>query len=564
VTTVQMPAGPLTETPDASGAYPRLSEQQIAAIEIAGRRRAVSPGEVLIRTGDVSYDFFVVLSGKVATIDESPPTAELLAIHGARRFLGELSLLTGQASPLTAVVREPGEVLQIPSERLRDLATQDTVLGDLIVRAFVLRRTLLIGIGAGFRIIGSRYLPDTLRLREFAARNRLPHSWIDLEDDTSAELLLRRLGIAPDETPVVIVRGDVVLRNPSAEELARVLGLRDSGGGDDETVRDLVVVGAGPAGLAAAVYGASEGMDTVVVDGVATGGQAGTSSRIENYLGFPSGVSGGELADRATIQARKFGARVTVPAEAVALERRDGGYAVRLGDGEIVTGRTVAIATGARYRRLPVPRLEDFEPTCVYYAATQIEARVCLGDPVVVVGGGNSAGQATVFLSRYAAQLTLVVREPELGVNMSRYLADRIGRLENVEVLLDHQLRELRGDSCLEAVVAEHQATGERRTVPAKALFVFIGASPRTEWLDGQVALDDGGYILTGPDTGQPGTLYLETSLPGVLAAGDVRHGSIMRIASAVGEGAMAVKLVHAYLGRSHGQLQRVAMAAPR
>jgi thioredoxin reductase (NADPH) len=312
------------------------------------------------------------------------------------------------------------------------------------------------------------------------------------------------------------------------------------------------------------VYGASEGLDTVVVDGVATGGQAGTSSRIENYLGFPSGVSGGELADRATIQARKFGARVTVPAEAVALEERDGSYAVRLGDGDTVTGRTVVIATGAHYRRLPVPRLEDFEPTCVYYAATQIEARVCLGDPVVVVGGGNSAGQATVFLSHHAAQVTLVVREPELGVNMSRYLAERIGRLENVEVLLRHEVRELRGDGCLDAVVAENGATGERRTVPAKALFVFIGARPCTEWLDGQVALDDGGYILTGPDTGQPGRLYLETSLPGVLAVGDVRHGSIMRIASAVGEGAMAVKLLHTYLGRSHGELQRVAMAAPR
>jgi thioredoxin reductase (NADPH) len=552
----------LVETPDSSGAYPRLSEQQISAIAYAGRRRAVRAGDVLVRTGDVGYDFFVVLSGKVAILDEGPPVPELVAVHGARRFLGELSLMTGQASPFTAVVREPGDVLQVPSERLRDLATQDTVLGDLILRALVLRRSLLIGIGAGFRIIGSRYSPDTRRLREFAARNRLPHSWIDLEDDASAELLLRRLGIAPEETPVVIVRGDAVLRNPSAETLAEVLGLREPDGGD--AVRDIVVVGAGPAGLAAAVYGASEGLETVVVEGVATGGQAGTSSRIENYLGFPSGVSGGELADRATIQARKFDAHITVPAEAVALERRDGGYVVRLGDGETVAARTVVIATGAHYRRLPIARLDEFEPTCVYYAATQIEARQCLGDPVVVVGGGNSGGQATVFLSRFASRVALIVREPELGANMSRYLADRIGRLENVEVLLHHELCELRGDGCLDAVVAEDNRTGERRIVPAKALFVFIGASPRTDWLGGQVSLDDGGYILTGEDTGRHGTLYLETSLPGVLAAGDVRHGSIMRIASAVGEGAMAVKLVQAYLGRPHGELQRVAMAAPR
>jgi thioredoxin reductase (NADPH) len=361
---------------------------------------------------------------------------------------------------------------------------------------------------------------------------------------------------------VVIVRGDRVLRNPSNDELAGVLGLRDSR--IRETVCDLIVVGAGPAGLAAAVYGASEGLDTVTVDGVATGGQAATSSRIENYLGFPAGVAGGELADRATIQARKFGARVTVPVEAVALEPRDGDYAIRLHDGGTVYGRTVVIATGARYRKLPVPRLEEFEPTCVYYAATPMEARMCLHDPVVVVGGGNSAGQATVFLSRYAERVALIIREPEIEASMSRYLADRILRLTNVEVLLQHEVRELRGTTrCLDAVVAEHTATHERRTVPARSLFVFIGARPHTEWLADQVALDSGGYVLTGPDTGRHGAPYLETSLPGVYAAGDVRHGSIMRVASAVGEGAMAVKLVHAHLGRSHGAMQQMAMAAP-
>lgn len=550
------------ETPDTTGAYPRLSEQQLAALEPSGRRRDTEAGEVLFREGDVNYDFFVVLDGRVAIVDETASGPELIAVHGPRRFLGELSLLTEQASPFTAEVREAGEVLQVPADQLRSTAMQDPALGDLILRAYMLRRSLLIGLGAGFRIVGSRYSQDTRRLRDFAARNRLPHSWVDLEDDPAAEEALRRVGITPDETPVVIVRGDCVLRNPDNDELAHVLGLRDAGHAD--TTCDLIVVGSGPAGLAAAVYGASEGLNTVALDAVATGGQAATSSRIENYLGFPSGVSGGELADRATFQAQKFGARVTTPAEAVALEQHDGRYAVHLRDGGTVFGRALVIATGARYRKLEVPRLEEFEPTCVYYAATQMEARVCLDDPISIVGGGNSAGQATVFLSRYATQVTLVVRDAELTANMSRYLADRIERLVNVQVLLRHEVREVRGTtSGLDAVVAEDRSSGERRAIPAHALFVFIGARPHTDWLAGQVDLDDGGYVLTGPDTGRDDALYLETSLPGVFAAGDVRHGSIMRVASAVGEGAMAVKLVHSYLGRSHGVLQRAAMAAP-
>jgi thioredoxin reductase (NADPH) len=550
-----------TETPDMTGAYPRLSEQQMAMLERYGRWRHTAAGEQLIREGDVDYDFFVVQGGTVAILDESGPQPEVIAVHGSRRFLGELSLLTGQASPFTALVRDAGAVLQVPAERLRDIATRDPVVGDLILRAFILRRSQLISIGAGFRIVGSRYSPDTRRLRDFASRNRLPHAWIDLEDDPTAELALQRFDFGPEETPVVIVRDDLVLRNPTNDELAEVLGLRDARPAMEAC--DLIVVGAGPAGLAAAVYGASEGLDTIAVDGVATGGQAATSSRIENYLGFPAGVSGGELADRATIQARKFGVDVTIPAEVVGLEPLDGSYAVHLQDGSSICARTVVIATGARYRKLPVARLEDFEANCVYYAATQMEARQCLSDPVAIVGGGNSAGQATVFLSKHASRVSLLVREPSLDTNMSRYLADRIERIDNVEVLTGHELRELRGDDRLEAVVAERRETEERRTLPARALFVFVGACPRTEWLAGRVTLDDGGYILTGPESGREGAAYLETNLPGVFAAGDVRHGSIMRVASAVGEGAMAIKLAHDHLGRSHGALQRAAMAAP-
>jgi thioredoxin reductase (NADPH) len=450
-------------------------------------------------------------------------------------------------------------------ERLRELVSQDPALGDLVLRAYLIRRSILIELGVGLRIIGSRFSPDTKRLLEFAARNLLPHRWIDLERDREAEELLSQLGVKPEDTPVVIWRGEQVLRNPSNPELARSIGLRDPSSVPISC--DLVVVGAGPAGLAAAVYGASEGLTTVVLDGVATGGQAGTSSRIENYLGFPSGISGSELAGRAVLQAEKFGASINVPAEATALEQRDGHHVVKLDGGNAIAARTVIIATGARYRRLDVPRLEQFEETSVYYAATQVEARVCHNDPVAVVGGGNSAGQATVFLAQHAARVRLVVREDALNRNMSRYLVDRIERLGNVEVLLNTEVRELLGDDTLEALVVEDNRTGERRTVDARAMFVFIGVRPYARWLADQLALDDNGFILTGTDAaglsragqaGQAGRgpLPLETSRPGVFAVGDVRSGSVKRVASAVGEGAMAVRLVHDHLQQVGGSGQ--------
>jgi thioredoxin reductase (NADPH) len=546
----------LAETPDRGGAFPRLSDEQMARLAEHGERRPVERGEVLYREGDESYDFFVVLAGKVAMVEGYGHEDRVVTVHGPGRFLGELSLLTGQAAVLTAVVVEPGEVLAVPAERLRTLVSQDAELSDLILRACLLRRSFLIGAGAGFRIVGSRFSPDTRRLREFAARNRLPHRWIDLEEDETAEAFLRELGVTPEETPVVIVGGERVLRNPSNVELARAVGLRPPV--PREAVCDLVVVGAGPAGLAASVYGASEGLATAALDAVATGGQAGTSSRIENYLGFPAGISGAELAERATIQARKFGARITVPAEAVALRPEDGRYAITLADEGEVRGRTVVIATGARYRKLPVPRLEQLEGTSVFYAATLMEAMLCEGDPVVVVGGGNSAGQATLFLAQHAARVRLVVREDSLERDMSRYLADRIERNPAVEVLLHTEVRELVGERALEAVVVEDDRTGERRPVEARALFVFIGADPCTGWLVGQVALDRKGFVLTGRAAGGPPghePLLLETSLPGVVAVGDVRSGSIKRVASAVGEGAMAVRLVHEHLD-GHAQLE--------
>ena len=494
---------PLPETPDLQGAYPRLSGEQLQTLSAHGERRATRPGEVLYREGDEDYDFFVVLAGTVAVVEKQGGGAErVVAVHGPGRFLGELSLLCDQAALLTAVVHEPGQVLAVPVERLRELVAQDPALGDLVLRAYLIRRSILIELGVGLRIIGSRFSSDTKRLLEFAARNLLPHRWIDLERDREAEELLSQLGVKPEDTPVVIWRGEQVLRNPSNPELARSIGLLDPSSGSISC--DLVVVGAGPAGLAAAVYGASEGLTTVVLDEVATGGQAGTSSRIENYLGFPSGISGSELAGRAVIQAEKFGARIKVPAEAIALERHDGHHLVKLDGGMSISARTVVIATGARYRRLDLPRLEQFEETSVYYAATQVEARVCRNDPVAVVGGGNSAGQATVFLAQHAARVWLVVREDALAATCHATWWTGSSAWATSRCCVNTEVRELLGDDTLEALVVEDNRTGERRTLDARAMFVFIGVQPHARWLADQLALDDNGFILTGADAAGP------------------------------------------------------------
>jgi thioredoxin reductase (NADPH) len=553
----QVPPG---ETPDLAGAFPRLDESRVQVLEAVGERRAVRRGEVLIAEGDPEDTFYVVLSGRVAVVEGyGTPDQRVVRVHGPGRFLGELGVLTGQAAFFTSVVVDDGEVLAVPADRLRELAATDPAFGDQVLRAFLVRRSLALGEGIGFRIIGSRYSPRSRALREFAARNRLPHHFVDLEIDPSAEQLLRSLGLGPDDTPVVVFR-DRLLRNPSPAELAAAFGLRDPSG--KEGVCDLVIVGSGPAGLAAAVYGASEGLDTAVLDAVAAGGQAARTSRIENYLGFPAGISGGELAERAVLQAEKFGARRTVPAQVVSLDEVDGNYVLRFADGGDVTTRCVIVASGVQVRRLPVPGLEQFEDSCVYYAATPLEAQQCVGDPVVVVGGGNSGGQAATFLADHAAEVRLVVLESRLDENMSRYLADRITQDPRIQVYLNTEIVALEGEGTrLEAVVVRDRTTGEQQRLPAREVMVFIGGSPSTSWLPDTVTLDSGGYIVTGPEARRPTgarenraredggpPLLLETSLPGIFAAGDVRSGSVKRVASAVGEGAMAVRLVHEHL----------------
>jgi thioredoxin reductase (NADPH) len=535
--------------PPVSGAFPDLTPEQLDVLREVGTEHEVAAGETLFREGDDTYDFFAIVEGEVAIVDGFGRGDEREIVrHGPGRFLGELNLLTGEPLYLTAVVREAGRVIQVPREALLRLIAQDEMLSELIMRAFLVRRSILRDSGVGPRVVGSRHSRETRRLIEFLVRNRLPHVWIDLEEDEGAEALLRQAGVAPAETPVVIV-GHVVLRNPSVAEVAAAVGHVPQPNGAD--VYDLVVVGAGPAGLAASVYGASEGLSTLALESVAVGGQAGTSTRIENYLGFPAGLSGDELAARAITQAQKFGARFTSPCDAVEL-RSDGPlHLIRLADGDEVAARGVIIATGAQYRRLPVPRLEELEGIGVYYAATHAEAQMCAGGVVAIVGGGNSAGQAAVFLSEHVAQVNLLVRRDDLSGTMSRYLVDQVERIPNIVLSPRTEVRELIGDDGLEGLVVE--SDGERRRLAARALFAFIGADPHTDWLAGCVELDEHGFVLTGRDLdsadGAPRYL-LESSRPGVFAAGDARSGSVKRVASAVGEGSMAVRLVHDHLAR--------------
>lgn len=536
----------LPETPDTTGAYPRLTDAQIMLLSQYGERKPLTKGTTLFCAGDRDCGLFVVLDGRVRVVQEEGPEGEsrVLAVHGPGRFVGDLSMLTGQVVYVTAVAQTDVEVLELPFDRLKEAVIQDQALGDLILRAFILRRNIHAILGAGLRIIGSRYSADARRLRDFASRNRIPCRWDDVEEDPEAEATLRAFDIPPDQTPVVIWKGQTVLRNPSTTELADLIGLRAA---PNRAAYDLVVVGAGPGGLAAAVYAASEGLSTVVLDALATGGQAATSSQIENYLGFPAGITGAELADRAVVQARKFGAVFSIPGEATSLTQADGYHVVGLAEGDSLIAHAVLVATGVRYRRLDIPGMDRLEGGSVYYAATEFEARLCRQDPVTVVGGGNSAGQAACFLARQSPEVNLVIRHDDLRRDMSRYLADRVEQSPRIKIWRNSEVCELIGDEALEEVLVHHLQSDEDDRVATTALFVMIGAAPHTSWLQGEIPLDAKGFILTGPAADGSNGLF-ETRRPGVFAVGDVRSGSVKRVASAVGEGSVAIRQVHEFL----------------
>ena len=540
-------------------AAPTLDPSQLSTLKALGSRRSVRVGEYLYREGDATYDFYVVLSGAVDIVIHSDGGERILVRHGAGRFLGELNMLTGLRVFVSARVAEAGDVLVVPVADLRRVLATQPGLGDTILAAFMARRTaLLTGAAAAIRVVGSRYSRESLGVREFLARIRIPHEWLDPDHDKGVDRLLREVGVAPSELPVVIVSGEV-LRRPTPGALAEYLGL--TVGNMPERCFDLVIVGGGPAGLAAAVYGASEGLRTLGVDMVAPGGQAGSSSRIENYLGFPTGISGSDLTQRALVQAEKFGAHLTAPCAATALREQAGHLVVGLADGTEVGGRAVIVATGARYRRLDVDRLADFECQGVYYAATPAEARECAAAPVVIAGGGNSAGQAAVFLADSGSPVTVVVRGPDLNASMSRYLVDRIDAHDRIRVRAGTTITGLDGDETLRAV---RVAGGDGDVVlSCVALFSFIGADPASEWLSGCAALDDRGFVLTDRSLGDEHLdgrwaalgrrpLPFETSHPGLFAVGDIRSGSTKRVAAAVGEGSAAVRAVHDYLAFVH------------
>jgi len=537
---------------------PALREDQAEILGRYGKTRMTEAGQVLFRAGDTQNDFVVVLEGEVEMIDDFAGEARTMGVMRQGRFLGDLNMLTGQPIYLSAVVRVGGEVLAISRERLKEVVTEEPNLSDIILKAFLARRSWSVRTGLGLRIIGSRHSGDATRLRGFAARNRLPHVWIELEEDPGVEALLEGFGTDASETPVTIWQDKHVLKNPTNAELARAIGLKVDV--PRKRTYDLVVVGAGPAGLGAAVYGASEGLSTLALESTALGGQAGTSSRIENYLGFPAGLSGFELATRALVQADKFGTQTAVPQEAESVNREGDDYRIGLSEAGEVVARSVIAASGARYRRLDLPGLERFEGVSVHYAATQAEAQPFEGEEVAVVGGGNSAGQAALFLAARTRRVYLLVRGHDLGKGMSSYLVDRVTDAENVELLANTEVRELVGEDRLEGVVVEDNRSGARWTLGAKALFVFVGAEANSGWLRGAVELDERGFVLTGGAISRSALggdawqkhlrepYLLETSLPGVFAAGDVRSGSIKRVASAVGEGSMAVRLVHQHL----------------
>jgi thioredoxin reductase (NADPH) len=534
--------------------FPILEESEIERVRRFGSVRSFATGEALKKAGEVSPGLGIILEGRVeAAIEQSVAGSRIpIVTQGAGEFIGELADLAGRPALADAHATEPTKALVIPPDRLRALLIAEAELGERVMRALILRRVGLLETGGvGPVIVGRAENGDVLRLDNFLRRNSHPHQTLDPDVDSDAKALIERFHVDPHQLPIVLCPGGQLLRNPSEDELARCLGL--VGPIDPDRIFDVAIVGAGPAGLAAAVYAGSEGLSVLMLDCRSRGGQAAASSRIENYLGFPTGISGNALMARASNQAQKFGVEMAIPDEVASLEAADGSskhFVLNLFNGEHARARAVVIASGARYRRLALPNLDAFESSSVHYWASPLEGKLCGDQEVVLVGAGNSAGQATVFLAGQAAKVWLVVRGADLATSMSRYLVDRIGGLSNVEVLTHTQVIGLEGaDGMLRTVAWKRDGTGEEIRRDIRHLFLFIGAEPNTGWLAGSgVALDPKGFVLTGPDAGTD-CRQLETTRPGIFAIGDVRSGSVKRVAAAVGEGAQVMAAIHRYLG---------------
>jgi thioredoxin reductase (NADPH) len=538
--------------------FPTLTTQQVSRIAAHGRRRTTTRDEVLVEAGDMAAPFFVIVSGEVQAVWPTE-TAEMLIVRlHAGHFSGEVNMISRRRAIARLRVSEPGEVIEVEHDQLLALIQTDAEVSEILMRAFILRRLRLIAGNLGdVVVIGSRHSAGTLRVEEFLTRNGHPFHYLDLDRDRDAQEMLDRFQVSVDEIPVVICRGNAVLRDPSNAQIAECLAFNQDI--DQSRVSDLVIVGGGPAGLAAAVYGASEGLDVLVLEANVPGGQAGSSSRIENYLGFPTGISGLDLTGRAYTQALKFGARVVVAKRATRLGCDGRRYTVEIDGTSRIAARAVIIASGAHYRRLALENLSKFEGAGVYYGATAMEAQLCAGDDVAVVGGGNAAGQAAVFLASKARRVHMLVRGPSLADTMSRYLIRRIEENPAIVLRPRTEIVALEGNTSLERVRWRNSQTGETESHDIAHVFVMTGATPNTRWLDGCIALDDKGFVKTGPDLSRddlanagwsltrPPSL-LETSRPGIFAVGDVRGGNVKRVASAVGEGSIAVSFVHQVL----------------
>jgi thioredoxin reductase (NADPH) len=539
-------------------AFPRLSERQLTALSRCplSKFKRFHDRERLFSAGDCECDLFVVKSGQIEVLDESEDPPRVVHVHGPGEFTGEVAQLTCSPALITAVAKGDVEAYAVSDAALKQLINHHPEVGDVILQAFLTRRQLLTESGkfTGIRVIGPQSCKDTFRLREFLAKNYVPFTWMEPATDPRAAELLRRLELTEADLPAVVWGRRLTLRNPSERQLAEALGLRKP---LEKTIYDLVVVGAGPAGLAAAVYAASEGLNTVVLERIAPGGQAGRSMRIENYLGFPVGITGGELAERAAVQAQKFGAQIPVASYVTGLSFDNAYPVVSLDDGQSAKAKCLLIATGANYRLIDVPGCLEFEGRGVYYAATPVEAQMCRGGEAVVVGGGNSAAQAATYLASLLPKVYMVVRGDTIHKGMSAYLTERIEDTPNIEVLLNTEVARISGDDTMKEVELVNRKTGERRVIQTSTLFSFIGAVPRSDWLPPDIERDEKQFVRTGPELAtspnwkiERAPYLLETSRPGVFAAGDVRSGAVNRVASAVGEGAMTITFVHRYLNQ--------------